>query len=251
MDTTSLPANVRTLIRELHEANGRNAHQRFLVEGVRACEEVLDRQVTVSGCVLRIDAHERALAIAGAFADRGVPVYSAGPAVMERLCDVRSPQDILCIPTIPLPRPIGPRLLVLEDIQDPGNLGTLLRTFAWFGGTDVVIIRGADPWQPKVVRSAVASLLALNIMRQQELDSALFDLPHHRVGGVVRGGIHPDRTDILDPVALFIGSESRGLSDHLQQKLTTLITIPGGSAAESLNAAVAGSILCYTLFGRT
>lgn len=250
MDTTSLPANLRTLIRELHDAQGRQTHQRFLVEGVRACEEVLDRQVAVSICVLRLDAQNRAHGIASAFSERGVPVYFAGPAVMERLCDVRSAQDILCVPTIPLPRPIGRRLLVLEDIQDPGNLGTLLRTFAWFGGTDAVLIRGADPWQPKVVRSAVASLLALNIVRCQQAENTLFDLPHYRIGGVVRGGVHPDHTDVHDPSALFIGSEAHGLSNELQQQLHALVTIPGGSAAESLNAAVAGSILCYALFGR-
>jgi RNA methyltransferase, TrmH family len=251
MDSVSLPANLRTQVRELHGTDGRQHHGCFLVEGVRACEEVLDSQALVEYCVLRIDAGDRARSLAEGFAQRHVPIYTVGPAVMERLCDVRSPQDLICVPRIPNKRPIGPRLLVLEGIQDPGNLGTLLRTFVWFGGTDVVIAGGADPWQPKVVRSAAGSLLSLNIERKPAIDDSLLSLPHHRIGGVVHNGVHPDSLQIADPIALFIGSEAFGLSPVLTSNLHTAVTIPGGGAAESLNAAVAGAILCYALFGRS
>ena len=162
--------------------------------------------------------------------------------VMERLTptgDVWGPVGVMRI-TETAPRNDRP-VLVAVDIADPGNLGTMIRSAAAFG-YDVVSVRGTDPWSPKTLRSAAGGHFRTNVQRDdglpaRQLVAAVVE------GGVPAGSLLPD-TDH----ALVIGSEADGLPAEVVSSADLLVTIPMHDA-DSLNAAIAASILMYELGG--
>ncbi|HCN05374.1 MAG TPA: RNA methyltransferase [Bacteroidetes bacterium] len=158
------------------------------------------------------------------------------------MTDTATPQDIVALARIPERRQPGARLLVLDGLSDPGNVGTIIRTAAWFGVSDIVLHgHGVDPYAPKVVRSAAGALFRSNII--EELD-VMFDGRPILVSEPF-GGAPPSQIADLPSWALVIGSEAHGVSDILRKRATQSVTIPGGHGTESLNAAIAASILLY------
>ncbi len=139
-------------------------------------------------------------------------------------------------------------VLALEDIQDPGNVGTLLRSAAGAGARHVLLSRRcAFAWSPKVLRAAMGAHFALNIV--EETDLAAF-LGSYRGVSVALGG-RGERSiyelDLRGPAALLVGNEGSGLSEALQRSATVRARIPLDGAVESLNAATAGSIALFEL----
>jgi RNA methyltransferase, TrmH family len=152
-----------------------------------------------------------------------------------------------------------PLVVVLAGVQDPGNVGTILRSAEAFGGTGAIAVRGtADPWSPKAVRASAGSALRLPLLRGLSAPVVMAQL---RVAGVKiyaatsqlgpRGegerrqpSAHA-ATDFREPVAIFIGSEGRGLASEIRNTADDLISVPISDAVESLNAAIAASVLLY------
>lgn len=240
-------SKLRNDIRDLHTSRARRETSSFLVEGPHACEEVANAHARVVCVVLRDDAEPRSRSCAEVFAQRGVPVYAVGGRDMERMSDTTTPRDILAVVTIPEPRPLGSRVVVLDAVSDPGNIGTIIRTAAWFGFTDIVLLDGsADPYAPKVVRSSVGALLHINMHRDRSCD----DLVHllgtmPLVAAVPRDGDHPRILSSMASCAIVIGSEAHGIRPDLLSRCNTLVTIPGSGGVESLNASIACAVLLY------
>jgi len=147
------------------------------------------------------------------------------------------------------PTTVSPALvLVLAGIQDPGNLGTILRSAEAFGATGVVSLPGTvNPWNPKAVRASAGSIFRIPLLSVAEGEA----LQHLRHAGVrllttaVDGAQHANSTDLASPVALFIGNEGSGVPAELAAKTDAAVTIPCPGPVESLNAAVAASVLLY------
>jgi TrmH family RNA methyltransferase len=137
--------------------------------------------------------------------------------------------------------------LVLDTIQDPGNLGTLIRTADWFGIRHVVCNEGcADVYNPKVVQSSMGSILRVEVS-YTDLPSWIASLGDVPVLATVLGGEDIFGLPVIDHGLILIGNESRGLSPELIALSTRKITIPRKGDAESLNAAVAGGIVMCML----
>lgn len=138
--------------------------------------------------------------------------------------------------------------LVLVGVSDPGNIGTLLRTAEAVGATSVVLTDGSvDPWAPKVVRASAGSVLRVPV-RTGEARAELDELAGQRVRrvGTARvGGRAPDQIPLAGPVALVLGSEAHGLDDSLADAIDQWATLPMVGEVESLNVAVAGSVLAF------
>lgn len=139
-------------------------------------------------------------------------------------------------------------LVVLAGIQDPGNLGTILRSAEAFGATGIVCLPGTvHAWNPKAVRASAGSLFRVPVMNAEE-DTMLEQL---RGGGVriltttLTGAQSADKVDLAGPVALVIGNEGKGVPADLAAKADGAITIPCPGPVESLNAAMAASVLLY------
>jgi len=174
----------------------------------------------------------------------GVTVMVAEEQEFSRLSNTIHSQGIIAT-TVELPDPEitdpGNLLLGLDAVSDPGNLGTLLRTAEWFGVRRVLLSKGCvDPFNPKVVRASMGSILRLQL---RDLDEAsLVPDDFVAVGATASGG-----SSVYDPLPermlLLMGSEAAGFSDRLETKIELKVTIPGYGGAESLNVAVAAAII--------
>jgi len=142
----------------------------------------------------------------------------------------------------------APLILVLAGLQDPGNVGTLLRSAEAFNAHGVLLLPGAaSPWNPKTLRASAGSAFRVRTMNATEPEALnLFD--HHHIpaiAAVARKGTPVSEAPLTGPCALLIGNEGAGLSKILLSYAAHRVTIPTPGKVESLNAAIAGSLLLY------
>jgi TrmH family RNA methyltransferase len=139
-------------------------------------------------------------------------------------------------------------LLVLAGLQDPGNLGTILRSAEAFGADGVIALPGTvSAWNPKAVRASAGSVfrVPLLVASVEECFTRLHEAPLRVWTTVMRGAAPADAVDLSAPVALLIGNEGNGVPEEIAAKAHGAITIPCPGPVESLNAAVAASVLLY------
>ena len=137
-------------------------------------------------------------------------------------------------------------MLVLADVGDPGNVGTLIRSAEAVAADAVIVVGGADPWGPKVMRSSAGSLLRVPIVAVDDLDDAidaLRDAELRVVGTDVRAGRPHDGGVLEPPVAIVLGNEPHGLDREATVDDWAHIAMPGPT--ESLNVAMAGTLLLF------
>jgi RNA methyltransferase, TrmH family len=143
----------------------------------------------------------------------------------------------------------SPLVIVLAAVQDPGNVGTILRSAEAFGATGAVATRGtADPWSPKALRASAGSALRLPVLRGMTIPVLLAQLKMAKVkiyaasSAPVRDGA---KADLREPAAIFVGNESSGVPAEIERAADAIISIPMAAAVESLNAGVAASLVLY------
>jgi TrmH family RNA methyltransferase len=186
---------------------------------------------------------------------RGVDVATADERVFDAVSPTRQPSGIAAIgrrrPSTPADLDSGALALVVvaAEIQDPGNLGGIIRAAEAGGATAVVATTGsANPYSWKALRGSMGSALRLPIVFGLPVTSVLGCLESsgvRTVASVARGGDAPDAVDWRGSVALIVGGEGPGLSDEIVARCSARTTIPMADAVESLNVAVAAGILAY------
>ena len=173
-------------------------------------------------------------------------------ACFARMADTVGPQGILGVLRMPEAKPEelpdGP-LLILENVQDPGNVGTLIRTAEAAGMGGILMNRlSADPFQPKTVRSAMGSLFRMRISVTDDLSGALRFLKSRGIrlyAAHLKGSVDYREPAYGPKTALLIGNEANGLSEEVTERADVRIRIPMRGEVESLNAAVSAAILMY------
>jgi len=244
------------LIRSLHRRRRRASVGLFLAEGVRVVEELLGAghlpRLTVTAPSLTET--DRGADLARRLAEAG-PVRSVTDAELGRLAGTRTPQGVLAIAPVPTtelgaldPGPL-PTVLVLDGVQDPGNIGTLSRSAAAFGCTFVACLPGtADPWNPKSVRASAGALFRLPVV-EAGTDELWAWIDRHRleVVGADAQGTAVTEARLSDRVALVVGNEGAGLGAESRRRCQRLVGVPMRPGTESLNVAVAAGILLYEL----
>jgi TrmH family RNA methyltransferase len=172
--------------------------------------------------------------------------------VMVKLTDIKTPPGIIGICSIP-ERQVPDinsleNWLYLDKIRDPGNVGTILRTAAWFGVKNVALSpKSIDIYNPKVVRGAMGAHFHLSIYGNVEISAFLND-PFTIIGAFMKGEILNDLDlDVLAPWILILGNEARGISQDINGLIHKKVAIPRLGSGESLNVAVAGGILMQKL----
>lgn len=245
----------------LTRRKGRVQHKQFLVEGLRSVESAMEAGAPLVDILVSQEA--AALPRVGALLDAArVPVQIVAGRDLERIGDARTSQGVLAVcRTIvqhqledAIPR-LGP-MLVLDGVQDPGNVGALVRAAAWFGVASVVAdARSADFEGPKAVRAAMGGLWDLQLARVASLGSVLDAASSSGCStwgadmvGVAVSSWRPEPTDVL-----VLGSEGHGLSAAVAERLSDRVSIPGADTArgvESLNVSVAAGILLHQWLGR-
>lgn len=245
-----------TVARDLQRRKARERSGRFVAEGVRTVEELLDSTLTIHGVLASESAGDtpRGAALLNRAHDAGVEVLRVNEREFVSAAGTEAPQGVLAVATIPaftlaaLPA-TGVRLLVLDALQDPGNVGTILRTAAAFGVSATIALPGTvDLWNAKVVRSAMGS----HFVHPTLVCTPDVLAPYLAERGIPLWGADAAGTPISDvsvPVqwALVMGNEGAGLSPATQLLVVDTVSLPISATVESLNVAVATGILLFAL----
>lgn len=228
-----------------------------MAEGVRSVEELLASPLTIKGVLTapQLDGAPRGLALRQLIADKGIEVAAVSEQEFRSAAETESPQGVLAIAEIPLRTLAGfsgrssLRLLVLDAVQDPGNVGTILRTAAALGTDATIALPGTvDLWNAKVIRSSMGANFHHHCLHLKLAEIELFlkseNIP---LWGADAGG--KPIGDLVAPasLALAVGNEGAGLSSSVREQVTQLVSLPISASVESLNVAVAAGILLYQL----
>lgn len=228
------------LIKSLQQKKCRNEHGLFVMEGKKAVVELLNSGIKVHGVYV-------SNTILDAAALRAISVT---PKELEQMSALKNPNGVLGVFHIPTPIPLdfNDWILVLDDIRDPGNLGTIIRLCDWFGIKNLVCSRHTvDCYNPKVLQATMGSIARINI-RYTDLDLFLADAPVPVYGSFM------DETSVYaqqlpQKGILVMGNEGKGISPVVKGLCDHLVTIPqfGNETTESLNVGTAAAILLSEL----
>ena len=246
------PANPKIkLVRELQaQRKTREAEKLFVVEGVRLLEETAKTQIHATLVLHTDDLEARAQKTIAELATLGAQVETVSASVMKTISETKTPQGLLALvsfPSLVVRRPPS-FVLVLDNIRDPGNLGTLLRTADAAGVEAVLLTPGTvDVYNPKVVRAAMGAHFHLPI-----LNCGWDELPQQLTGlrvylAEARAGEAYDQVDWHPPCVLIIGSEAEGPGQVARELATQRVHIPMPGRAESLNAGVAAGVILFEI----
>ena len=181
----------------------------------------------------------------------GIPVTYVSIDVMKKISNMESESNYFGVCSKKVEENIGNRILVLDDIQDPGNLGTIIRSAVAFNFDTIVVSEGTvDLYNPKVVRSTKGMLFNINIIRR-DICSFLNGLDEYTIYGTdVNNGINIRNENIGDKIAIVIGNEGRGISEKVKKFCHKYIYIGMNNKCESLNAGVSASIIMYEVYNK-
>ena len=231
-------------ITRLKQKKYRNQDQLFVVEGLKTIEELLHSNMNLHSIYttesFNLDAKNEIL---------------ISESDLKRISFLKTPNKALAVFEIPKPKQVGMNQLIvaLDNIRDPGNLGTIIRLCDWFGISDLVCSSGsADCFNPKVVQATMGSIARVNI---NYFDLANFiDQQDTPVFGAFMDGDNVYQTNLPDRGILLMGNEANGISDPIKALVTHKITIPrfgNLQETESLNVAMATGILLSEFKRRT
>lgn len=232
---------VKQLVR-LHETRHRRADGHFIAEGQRTIDAFLAAGWAPVHLLVR-DGE----AVPSGWPRQ--PLRLVSDRVATKLSQASAASGYLAVFATPAAPALQPAAggLVLVHITDPGNLGTLIRSAAAFAVPQVVLVGGADPWSHKVVQATAGTLATLPIvLHAGEAGPELLGAGAPVCALVVSGGIHPGSLP-RRPRWLVVGSEAHGLGGDWLTGCDEHVTLPMQGSVESLNAAIAGSIMCYLL----
>jgi TrmH family RNA methyltransferase len=246
-----------TLARDLRRRKSRERQRLFVCEGVRAVEELLRSPLAPMGILVApqlLDA-PRGQALRDAIARAGHPVEEVDAREFHTAAETESPQGVLAIVPVParsldaVASADGLRLLVLDGLQDPGNVGTILRTAAALGAAATVALPGTvDLWNAKVVRGAMGALFQHPAMAATWADVDAF---RARAGMALwaadAAGAPLGAAPAPARLGLVVGNEGAGLSAEARARADHTVALSIASTVESLNVAVATGILLYEL----
>jgi TrmH family RNA methyltransferase len=195
------------------------------------------------------DEAQRIIAAASA---RSARVFQLAPGVLERIADAATPQPVIASVRLPVVEvddiDAAGFLLVLHDVRDPGNAGTLIRSADATGAGGVVFTgHSVDPFNPKTLRATAGSIFHVPVA-VSDLDTALASFERRgatTLATVVRGGVDHRSIDFTVPTVVVIGNEAEGLDEEAIARCAGAMTITMDGHSESLNAGVAGSLVAF------
>src|SRR6266705_1772163 len=261
-----IASNLQSTIRDLQRRKARGRRGLALIEGVRLVEEALAAGVAFTGALVAPDLARtaRGTALVTELEGHAVAVEEVGARVLAQLADTDTPQGIIAVieprrwtasDFVPAP---GAVALVIDGVQDPGNVGTLIRTAHALGAAGTVVLRGtADPTSPKALRAAMGATFRHPVVALDDTGfiawarkhsvtlwaAAADGTPLHRALPDAGRGKTDGGHDA--PIAVIVGNEGAGVRPQLNAVSTKRVAIPLAQGSESLNVAVAAGILLY------
>ncbi len=243
------------MIRDLHRRRGRERRRLAIAEGVRLVEEALAAHVPCRAVVISptLESTERGRALKRALLAAPVGVTEVSDDALADLAATDHPQGVLAVVTPPawtLDRiTVGARavLVILDGLQDPGNVGTIMRTALAFGATAVVALPGTAEWtNPKTLRASMGAGFRVPIVVVDESAASAWLAEHGiTVAATAADGTPFNAATLPDRVAFVLGNEGGGVQSNLAREARLRLAIPLDPGAESLNVAVAAGIFLY------
>ena len=242
MDIITSVRNPRVAFwRSLKERKGRLESGCFLVEGRKSVEEALSSGFSC----------EQLIALEDIPVPEGLPLCRVSRHVLEAVCDTKTPQGAAAVMRMRAAPVDGARLVALDGVQDPGNVGTILRTADAAGLDGALLSRDcADPYSPKVLRATMGSVFHLPFRVTDDLPGELRarrEAGSSILSSQLDGTPFRERGAVGGRFVLVIGSEGNGVSEAVKREATHRLCLPMRGRAESLNAAVAAGIMMYAL----
>ena len=238
MEITSLDNKVVKLAASLQKKKYRDLHEKFLIEGMKLIREALDFGYEFD-CVFYVPGKVDY--------DLDLPAYEVSYEILCKITDTVTPQGIAAVVSVKEPEikklKDAERVVYLDRVQDPGNVGTIIRTADAFGFDAVILSKEcADLYSPKVLRSAMGSVFHLEIYRDFSVED-LKGLGKKIYSSSLEASHMPESIEL--PAVLVIGNEGQGISDEIKDATEEFVKIPMAGNAESLNASIAAGILLY------
>jgi RNA methyltransferase, TrmH family len=237
-------------VRALHSVKGRREQGRFAYEGATLVAEAVAADFPIAELYATQAAYD-SVPLLGEIEARGTAVFIVDDDALKSISDLQTHSGIVAVAPVrhsPLEELLrrGSPILILADVNDPANAGTLLRSADAFGAAAVIFGRlGVDPYHPKVVRGSMGAIFRLSMaVADPEETKRAADLTGLRLFGLAAAGTPLDRDAASPPVAFVVGNERHGLG-RWEGLCERLLAIPMAGPAESLSAAVAGSIALY------
>ena len=236
-------------MRALRLGKARRETGLFLVEGVKLCGEALACGLAID-CLFVEKGQEDSPQVQ-ALARAAGQSYLVHRRVLESVCETKTPQPLVLSAKIPEEKPLLYPQVALDGVQDPGNLGAILRTCDAAGFSAVLGEGCADPFSPKAVRAAMGSMFRVPFGKRPDLAAYLRAQRERGVEVLVSaldGENFFERGPLPTETILVIGSEGRGVSQAVRQTASHVYRLPMRGGAESLNASVAAGVLIYELY---
>ena len=240
----------------------------LIAEGLRAVEEAV-RYGTVTDLFFTAAEGDRLDTVKKAAEEKGARLFQVDDKVMAKLSDTKTPQGLLAVVRMPayslrqlqpgaLPKQIDAAapetdnnapVVILDRIQDPGNLGTIIRTADAVGALGIILLEGcADAYSPKVVRASMGSLFHVPVVQEVTPEEALtwcYRNGYEPAATAMQGAANLYKADLSRKMAFILGNEANGVSEELQAAAETRLFIPMAGLAESMIVAMAAGIILF------
>jgi TrmH family RNA methyltransferase len=233
-----------SLLKSLQHKKERTEHGLFLVEGYKSVIEFINSPYQIEAIYHTASFDPKMLNLS-----QKINLYNISVTDLEKISSLKTPQEVIALVKIPIYPALNNVMLkqkfslVLDGIQDPGNMGTIIRTADWFGINNIICAGDTvDAYNPKVVQASMGSLSRINI-HYTNLAVALpqIGLP---VFGAMLNGQNIYNTDFGTEGLIVMGNEGNGLRPEIAGLINKAVTIPRKGEAESLNVAIATALFC-------
>ena len=240
------------LVRDCRSLARADRNGRVLLDGAHLVFDALRAGATIEAVLATRDALDRDVELSSALRASAVPLYEGSAGVLEAASPARSPSGVVAIARwVPadasrLFLPFPALVVGLVDVQDPGNVGAVIRVADALGATGVGVTgRSADPGGWKALRGSMGSAFRLPVARL-DLAALLAEASRanaHVAAAVARGGTEPARAPLSRPTLLLFGHEGAGLPDNVLHRADTRVTLPMREGVDSLNVSVAAALV--------
>jgi TrmH family RNA methyltransferase len=233
-----------SFIKSLHQKKFRKEHRLFIVEGYKSIQEFINSKYEIDSIYHLTDVMPKLGKLS-----QNIKLHEISPDELSKISTLNSPQQLLATIKLPEPEEIniqtikGHFALALDGIQDPGNLGTIIRTADWFGIEHIFCSEDTvEAFNPKVVQASMGSLARIQLVYTDL--KKLLSRKTSPVYGALLEGESIYKTNFGEEGILLLGNEGKGISANLMPEIDFPVTIPRFGSAESLNVAISTSIIC-------
>lgn len=245
---------IKNAIKLLKSAKERKKQSSFIIEGTKLLDEVIKNNLKIKQVFFTKKFKEKNQNFLSKLNDKYKEIYEIEENLIKCISENITPQEIICIIETPNKNEIkfDDKILILENIQNPGNMGAIIRSAKAFGIETIVLSNDCcDVYSPKVLRAAMGGVFNLNIVSSANINELLKNLKQNGyktyASVVDKGAISIKDINFTQKSAVIIGNEGNGITEEIKNMCNVKFTLPINKSSESLNAAIAASIIMWEM----